>query len=245
MPSKTTVQVKATKPKVVKKADSVKAKSAVSASKATGLSVSVYGLDGKAIGKITLPEEIFSEKANPALIAQAVRVYMVNMRRGTASTKTRSEVRGTTKKMYRQKGTGRARHGAAKAPIFVGGGIALGPRPRNFELTIPKKMRRKALFSALSSKLSENQMFVVDWEKATGKTKEIATAMNALKIAGNVMVVTDTGLETVKKASRNITGVTVKDAANISAFDVVKNGNVLFVKNSIETLKKTFLGGSK
>lgn len=229
-------------PKVVKKAAP-----AVKAEVKTGLSVSVYGLDGKAAGKVTLPSEIFGEKENPKLVAQAVRVYLANQRTGTSSTKTRGEVAGTTKKVYRQKGTGRARHGAAKAHIFVGGGIAFGPKPRDLALSMPKKMKRKALFSALSGKLSQEKVLVVDFEKASGKTKEVANALKSLSLENrkNVMVVVDKNLGNVKKASRNIKNVTVETVSNLNAYGVSRSSSILFVKPTIEGLKETFLKGEK
>lgn len=206
----------------------------------SGISVSVFDISGKETGKIELPKEVFGQKENPSLIAQAVRVYLANQRKGTASTKTRSEVAGTTKKMYRQKGTGRARHGAAKAPIFVGGGIAFGPKPRDFSLSLPKKMKKKALASALSAKLTEGNVMVVDWENAIGKTKQIAQALKNMKLLGKSMIVIGSENENVKKASANISSMTVVNSSNVTTYDVVKNRNVLFVKNTIDVITKTF-----
>lgn len=238
-------KIKKTTKKVAEKAVKPAAKKSVE--KVSGLSVSVYGLDGKTAGSITLPVEIFGEKENPKLVAQAVRVYLANQRMGTSSTKTRGEVSGTTKKVYRQKGTGRARHGAKKAHIFVGGGIAFGPKPRDLRLSMPKKMKRKALFSALSHKLSTEKILVVDFEKASGKTKEIANALKNLSLHDkkNIMVVVDKNLDNVKKGSRNIKNVTVESVSNLSAYGVSKSNRILFVKNTIEGLKETFLKGAK
>lgn len=236
------VKSKTTKKAVAKVVKSVEKKPI---EKTTALSVSVYGLDGKVAGKMTLPSEIFGEKENPQLVAQAVRVYLANQRMGTSSTKTRGEVSGTTKKVYRQKGTGRARHGAKKAHIFVGGGIAFGPKPRDLSLSMPKKMKRKALFSALSNKLTQEKIMVVDFEKASGKTKEIATALKNLTLQDkkHVMIVVDTNLENVRKASRNIKNITVEHVASLSAYGISKSNNILFVKPTIEGLKETFLKG--
>ena len=130
--------------------------------KAGSLKVTVVGIDGASKGSMTLPEAVFGAKPNKALIAQAVRVYLANQRQGNAATKTRGEVIGTTKKIYRQKGTGRARHGAAKAPIFVGGGVAHGPHPHDFSMEFPKKMKQKALISALSEKTQAGSIKVVE-----------------------------------------------------------------------------------
>src|SRR3990170_6251019 len=129
--------------------------------KTVSLNVPVVGVDGKTKSKIQLPKELFGAKVNKALLAQAVRVYLANQRTGNAATKTRGEVEGSTRKIYRQKGTGRARHGAIRAPIFVGGGIVFGPRPHDFHLDFPKKMKRRALGSALTSKLGSGDVIVV------------------------------------------------------------------------------------
>ena len=177
MPAKKETKIQ--KPKI--KAASSAVKKPVVA-KAAGLNVAVYSLAGAKKGTISLNKEIFGAKVNKTLMAQAVRVYLVNQRQGTASTKTRGEVRASTRKIYRQKGTGRARHGAITAPIFRGGGIAFGPRSRTFELKMSKQMRKKALFSALSSKLLENKILVVDVDSATGKTKEMHKMFAVLKL---------------------------------------------------------------
>lgn len=220
----------------------------VSATVKSGISVNVYGMDGKAAGKTMLPSEIFNAKINPVLMAQAIRVYLAGQRNGTASTKTRGEVSGTTKKIYRQKGTGRARHGAAKAPLFVGGGITFGPKPRDFALDLPKKMRKKALFSALTVKFTEDRVKVLDLSASTGKTKEMMKALNTLEVTkdkkGNVrkvMVVINTDSKNVGRAVRNIEGATVLNAANLNTYQVLNSNALLFVKDSIAVLEKTFL----
>src|SRR5882724_11511103 len=158
---------KTTEEKVKKEATDV-----VSKSDKKTLALDVYGLDGKVAEKVTVPAAIFGEKVNKTLLAQAVRVYLANKRQGNASTKTRGEVDGSTRKIYRQKGTGKARHGSVRAPIFVHGGVVFGPKPRDFSLSLPKKMKRKALFSALSAKLQGKELIVVSsLETITPKTK--------------------------------------------------------------------------
>ncbi|HMS22423.1 MAG TPA: 50S ribosomal protein L4 [Candidatus Levybacteria bacterium] len=215
-------------------------KDAVISTKET-FSVDVYGLDGKVSGKVNIPTEIFKAKVNLTLMAQAVRVYLATQRSGTSSTKTRSEVSGTTKKMYRQKGTGRARHGAAKAPIFVGGGIAFGPKPRSFALTLPKKMRRKALFSALTSKYSENNLMILDAAQATGKTKEIVNTFKNLGLTKKVTIVVTPEEKQISRAARNIKGVTVEHAANLNTYSVLNSNTVIFAKDALSILQSTFL----
>lgn len=216
-----------------------------------GIIVTVLGMDGKAAGKITLPGEIFGAKVNPNLMTQAVRVYLFAQRQGHASTKTRGEVKGTTKKMYRQKGTGRARHGAAKAPIFVGGGITFGPRPRDFSLDFPKKMRRASLFSSLTSKFQEEKVKVLDLNGSTGKTQELIRMLKSLDLvskngkAKKIMVVVTNDSEMVIRASRNINGAILKNAANLTTYEVLNSNTILFMKESIEVLKSTYLVSSK
>ena len=133
--------------------------------KKSKLSLSVYGIDGKEQKTIELPKDVFAATENKSLLAQAVRVYLVNQRQGNVKVKTRSEVIGSTRKIYRQKGTGKARHGAIKAPIFVGGGVAHGPKQKEYNLKFNKKEKKLALYGALSSKLKEKKIFGLD-EKA-------------------------------------------------------------------------------
>lgn len=152
-------------------------------SKETSLKLSVYDTKGKAVESISLPKEIFGVKVNTNLMTQAVRVYLANQRRGTVKTKSRGEVNISTSKIYRQKGTGRARHGAASAPIFVGGGLAFGPRQRDYSLKLSQKMRKTALFSALSSKLKAGEIKIVaGLEKLEPKTKIFANVMKNLSL---------------------------------------------------------------
>lgn len=218
--------------------------------KKSNLTVDVYDIKGKVVGEMELPKEVFGEKVNKTLLAQAVRVYLVNQRRGTASTKTRGEVRGSTRKIWKQKGTGRARHGGIRAPIFVGGGIALGPRPRDYSLHFPKKMRRKALFSALSAKAADKQIKVIDsFEDMKPKTKvmiEIFKALNTDKKKRNLMLVLPSfegENESAYRAVRNIAGVKATRANLLNAYEVLKSKVVLFPKASIEEVKKTFTQG--
>ncbi len=209
------------------------------------ISMNVIDLAGKAAGKIALPGEIFGAKVNPTLMAQAVRVYLFSQRRGMSSTKTRGEVNGTTKKIYRQKGTGRARHGAAKAPLFVGGGITFGPKPRDFSLELPKKMKRGALFSALTQKLNDKQMVVFDSKSLTGKTKEMSAFVKAAEIGTKKMtVVIDSDSALVRRSAGNLKKTSVVRAEDLNAYTVLNGGTILFVKDSIETMKKTFLKGN-
>ena len=209
------------------------------------LSVDVFDLTGKITGKLALPVEIFGERVKRELLHQAIRVYQANKRQGNASTKTRGEVDGSTRKIYRQKGTGRARHGSLRAPIFVKGGIVHGPKPRDFSLDLPKKMRRKALFSALSSKLIDGQVTFLAGidESMEPKTKGFVSALKVLGFAEakNILLVMPTDLTNVKRATGNVSGVTTTVAGRLNALDVLKSRQILFSRDAVAEMKKLFL----
>src|SRR3989338_3339312 len=209
-----------------------------------GLTVDVYDTRGKVVEKMHLPKDIFGVDVNQQLIAQAVRVYLANKRQGTVSTKTRGEVAGSTRKIYRQKGTGRARHGSIRAPIFVHGGVAFGPKPRDFSLSLTKPMKRNALFCVLSSKYKdEKTRFVAGLEKIAPKTKEMVTVLHNLKLdkkEKNLLIVTSEYLQNVYKAARNIKGVKLEEAYKLNAYAVLNSDTVLFMEASLDVLQRTF-----
>jgi large subunit ribosomal protein L4 len=218
--------------------------------KSTGsLSADLYTLTGKASGKISLPKEIFGAKINESLMAQAVRVYLANQRSGTASTKTRGEVNKTTKKAWKQKGTGRARHGAKSAPIWVGGGLAFGPKPRDYSLELPKKMKKAALFSALSAKLKAEEIKVIDGlEKIEPKTKEMAKLIKHMGQAQEnrkiLLIVPETKnkFENLFKAAKNVADLNILNAKLLNTYEVLNNKVIFLTKQAIEVMEKSFLG---
>ncbi len=219
-----------------------------SVKKQSGLSIDVLDVTGKASGKVALPAEIFGVEVNQPLMAQAVRVYLANQRSGTARTKSRGEVTGSTRKIYRQKGTGRARHGGITAPIFVGGGVAHGPKVQDHSLSLPKKMRRLALFSALSYKLQNNAVKVIEGlEALEPKTKVFAKTLDTIVVdkKKKVLLVLPGKTETVERASRNIEGVTYVSANQLNTYDVLNTKTLIFAQNGLETLKTTFIKESK
>lgn len=204
--------------------------------KTGGLSVPVYSLLGKETGMLDLPKEIFGVPINKTLLAQAMRVYMTNQKQFTGSTKTRGQVKGSTAKIFRQKGTGRARHGARTAPIFVGGGVAFGPKPRKVTLDLPKKMKKAALLSALSSKMGDKGILGLSGiEKATGKTKEFANLTKKLSVK-SVLVVTGEKQEMIVRGVRNIPGVDVIPANQLNAFSVLRHKTIFLTKEAVEKL---------
>ncbi len=238
--TKTTVKgVKTTK---------IGAKIAVSrTSKTASLNASVYDTKGKIAGHIELPSEIFNAKINNSLMSQAVRVYLANQRQGTVKTKDRGEVNATTKKIWQQKGTGRARHGSKRAPIFVGGGLAFGPRPRDLSLNFSKKMKTLALFSALSSKLKDQELKIIKGlEEIAPKTKIMSGILKNLGIQDDkktllIMPKAGAELQNVYRASRNIEGVEILSANMLNAYRILDNTLVLLMKDSIAVLKNTFI----
>ncbi|MBI2019573.1 50S ribosomal protein L4 [Candidatus Daviesbacteria bacterium] len=235
-PVKKEPTVKVLKPRTVassapKKAVSVKSES-------VGLSVPLYSLAGRESGTLALPKEVFGQKVNKDLLSQAIRVYSANKKTFTASTKTRGEVEGSTAKIFRQKGTGRARHGAVRAPIFVGGGIVFGPKPRKVKLSMPQKMKKAALISALSSKAADKSVFGVSGiEKASGKTKEVVKLIKQIGIKG-ALVVTEKKLDNVARAGRNIPGVSVLSVSQLNVYEVLNHQSLLVSKEVLEVLGK-------
>lgn len=199
--------------------------------KKKGLSVPVVGVDGKKAGTVSLPETLFAAKINKPLMAQAVRVYLANQRKGTARTKTRGEVQGSTRKIYRQKGTGRARHGAIRAPIFVGGGIVFGPKPRDYHLDLPKKMKRAAIASALTSARAEGKVTIIaglaDLEP---KTKYMVKALGA---SGSILLVVPKEADTVVRIARNIDGVDIERMQNLHCYSVLTHQKIIFMKEAL------------
>ncbi|HEX7042914.1 MAG TPA: 50S ribosomal protein L4 [Patescibacteria group bacterium] len=221
----------------IKKAEKVEATIPV-AKKSESLTVSVYDVKGKETGKMDLPKEVFGAKINPVLMAQAVRVYLTNQRQGRANTKSRGEVDGSTRKVYRQKGTGRARHGGIRAPIYVGGGIAHGPKFKDFELSLSKKMKKASLFSALSQMAKDGRIIVVSgFEKIEPKTKVAASALVGMGLSGQkALVVMPSHLENVFKAARNIAKIKVSTTLLLNTYDVLNGGTLVIMKEAVEGL---------
>lgn len=207
------------------------------ASRNDKMSIPVYSLVGRVSGTMSLPKEIFGKEVNKKLLAQALRVYITNQKNLTASTKTRGEVRGSTAKIQRQKGTGKARHGSIRAPIFVGGGIVFGPKTRNVRLELPKKMRKAALLSALSAKMADRDITGISGlEKATGKTKEMVKLMEKVK-SKSALIVTGEKVDNVVRGVRNIPGVDVLPANLINAYEILRHRMLLITKEAVEKLK--------
>ena len=198
--------------------------------------VDVYDIKGKKVSDVELAEAIFGIEPNEAIVHSVLVNYLANQRQGTHSTKTRAEVRGGGRKPWRQKGTGRARQGSIRAPQWVKGGIALGPKPRSYKYTVNKKERRLAIKSLLSSKVIENELTVVDkLELAEIKTKTMVKALADLKVEGKTLIVLPENNKNVLMSARNIEGVKTITLNNINVFDLLKYNNLVL---PLETVKK-------
>ncbi len=204
-------------------------------------SIDVYNIEGKKVNTIELKEEIFGIEPNEAVVHSVLVNYLANQRQGTQNTKTRSEVSGGGRKPWRQKGTGRARQGSIRAPQWIKGGIALGPKPRSYKYTVNKKERRLAIKSVLSSKVLENQLIVVDALPFTEiKTKEMVKTLNNLKVEGKALVLLPEKNETVQKSARNIKGVKTTLVNTINVYDLLKYTNLVMTLDTVKKLEEVY-----
>jgi len=194
----------------------------------------LYNMQGEQVGDIELDPSVFGQEVNHHLLHEAVTMYLANQRVGTANTKTRAEVRGGGRKPWRQKGTGRARHGTIRSPIWRGGGITFGPKPRDFSYSMPKKARRQALRSALSAKVAENHMKVIDelaFEEP--KTQRFVALLRALDSPQKTLVVLDRVDENTVKSARNIPGITTMLAKDLNPYQVLSHDEVLITRDGV------------
>ena len=205
----------------------------------------VYSQQGKEIETMDLDKKVFDGKVNKNLLYQAVLMYQANTHRGRHSTKTRAEVSGGGKKPWRQKGTGRARVGSSRNPIWRHGGVAFGPRPRSYSFSLSKKIRTRALQSSVNAKLQDNSMFILsDIDKNIKKTKEFAEILMKLKLVGKrCLLVLDESNASLLKAARNIPYLAIKSFSNLNALDVLSNRNMIITKKTLldlsDRLKKS------
>ena len=203
--------------------------------------VKVFDMAGKEVGEITLSDVIFGAEIKGAVLHAAVRTYLMNQRQGTQSTLTRSEVSGGGRKPWRQKGTGRARQGSTRSPQWTHGGIALGPKPRDYRIAMNKKTKRVALYSALSAKVAEGNLIVVDDIKcAEYKTKTIVNMLNALGAEKKALIVLPEVDNLVIKSSANIPGVVTSLYSNINVYDILNADKFIVSKAAVEKLEEVF-----
>ena len=204
-------------------------------------SIDVYNIEGKKVKSIDLKEEIFGIEPNEAVVHSVLVNYLANQRQGTQSTKTRAEVRGGGRKPWRQKGTGRARQGSIRAPQWIKGGIALGPKPRSYKYRVNKKERQLAIKSLLSSKVLENNLVVVDkFDFKEIKTKQMATAMKNLKVEEKAFVVLAASDEKVQKSARNLENVKTGSVNTINVYDLLKYKKLVLTVDTIKKLEEVY-----
>ena len=203
--------------------------------------VTVYNMSGAQVGEIELSEAVFGIQPNQVAVHAVVKNYLANQRQGTQSTLTRTEVRGGGRKPWRQKGTGHARQGSIRAPQWNHGGIALGPKPRDYSYSLNKKVRRLALKSAFSSKVLENALIVVDEIKAGEyKTKSVIAMLKALNIEGKALVVTAEKDEKFVKSAANIPGVKTARTNTINVYDIVNAGKLVLSKDAVAKIEEVY-----
>lgn len=201
----------------------------------------VYNKDGVTVSEIDLADEIFNVPVKQHVMHQVVTMQLANRRAGTAATKGRSDVRGSGQKPYRQKGTGRARAGSRKSPLRRGGGVVFGPRPRSYAYKVPKKVRRQALKMALTSKLQENALIVVDkLDLEAVKTKRFVEVMGALKTK-EALIVTDRELENLELSSRNVPRVKVVRSEGLNVYDILRFKHLILLEPSVKQLEGRLL----
>lgn len=201
--------------------------------------VAVFNQAGSQVGDIELSDSIFGIEPNESVLHDAVVMQQASLRQGTHKTKGRSEVRGGGRKPWRQKGTGRARQGSIRSPQWVGGGVVFGPTPRSYSYKLPKKVRRLAIKSALSSKLKAAEIVVLDnLQLDAPKTKDMANVLNGLSVDSKALVVTADYNETVALSTRNLPGVTFVTAEGVNVLDVLKHDKLVITKDAVAKVEE-------
>ena len=203
--------------------------------------VKVYNMKGEEVGSLDLSDKVFGADYNEPLIHQAVVTYLANQRQGTKSTLTRTEVRGGGIKPYRQKGTGRARQGSIRAPQWIKGGVVFAPKPRDFTKKMNTAAKRGAFVSALSKKVADGELLVVDELKVSApKTKEMAAFKKALKLDKRTVIVMDESDRDVILAARNIEKLSTVDVGEVNTYELVSNAVVVLTKGSVKKLEEAY-----
>ena len=203
--------------------------------------VAVYNIEGATVGELELNKDIFDVEINEALLHQAVRMQLANKRQGTQSALTRAEVRGGGAKPWRQKGTGRARHGSIRSPIWIKGGVVFAPKPRDYSFKMPKKMRRQALKSALTSKVKNDEILVLDsLELAQPKTKEMVKVLKNLGVNGKALVVLPEKDEVVARASGNIQGIKLASVNTLNVYDILNYDKFIITQEAVQKVEEVY-----
>ena len=203
--------------------------------------VAIYDIANKKVGDLELNESIFGVEVNEALLHQAVVMQLASQRLGTHATKTRGFVRGGGRKPWKQKGTGRARSGSTRSPIWVGGGTVFGPAPRSYAFRMPRKQRRLAIMCALSDKVQSGDFVVLDSiDFAAPKTKEMVKMLNDFSVDSKALIITAGEAENVEKSSRNIPGVKAINTNGLNVYDILNHNKLFITKDAITRIEEVF-----
>jgi large subunit ribosomal protein L4 len=203
------------------------------------MKIDKYSIDGKVVGQIDLSDEVFGAEINDVLIYEIVKAANANLRQGTHKTKQRAEVSGGGAKPWKQKGTGRARSGSSRSPIWVGGGTVFGPTPRSYNITLPKKIRKAAYRSLFSMKMKEGAVKVIEDFDVKGKTKEVATVGKALNISKGILI-TDNESLLLKRAIKNIPWFIYNNALRISSRDIFYSRDVILTESAVKIINERY-----
>lgn len=205
--------------------------------------IDIINSENKAVGKADLPDDIFSVEVKKGLLHEVVRNHLANKRQGNAATKTRGLVRGGGRKPYKQKGTGRARAGSNRSPLFRGGGIVFGPQPRDYSYKIPRKAKWSALSSALTAKFADGEVMIMDAISISeAKTKEVKGLLDSLGMKGKVLMIVPEKDEKLELASRNIPGVNVARVKELNVYSILSHEKLIITKDAVEKMKEAYLG---
>ncbi len=203
--------------------------------------IEVYDLKRKKVGEFELAQEVFYAPINEALLYEVVKAQLASRRSGTAKAKNRAEVSGSTRKIYKQKGTGRARHGGIRAPVFVGGGKAHGPLPRDYSYRPPRKMRLGAVRSALSMKVKEGKLTIVDsFELSEIKTKALNQVLDALKVSTGSLIVDGKDNANLRLSTRNLTKHQFLPPEGVNLYDLLRHEHLVLTKQAVEVLQERY-----
>lgn len=203
--------------------------------------VALYNVSGQQIGDIELSDSVFGVEINEHVLYEAVKNHLANRRQGTQSAKTRSEVRGGGRKPWRQKGTGRARHGSIRSPIWKGGGVVFAPKPRDYSYKLPKKIKRLAMKSALSSKVVNGEIIVLDELKMDRpKTKDMVSILNNLNSKKKALIVMSEKDENVVKSARNIQGVSTTLVNTLNVYDILNCDSFIITKDAVRKVEEVY-----
>ena len=206
------------------------------------IDLTVHNINGENVGEVSLKDSIFNTKINKYLIHQVIKYYLANRRRGTASTKNRSEVRGGGAKPWKQKGTGRARAGTNRSPIWVGGGTVFGPAPRDYSFSLPKKMKVAALKSALSDKLENKEIIIIDeLLLKENKTSEMVKILKNLQAFKKPLIITEKEDNVVVLSVRNIKGAKVIPVSKLNTYDLVNQGKIIITKKALQQIEEVLI----